>query len=151
MPPAFAEAYDLTRIDRAASNYYKALSGTTELVVETQLCFALTLFDDGLLAREDGGNFKLYIDNGSGDVCDVTNIYIAAPGFGTYELTGIDHLGTNLYRAQSGAAGLVIETQLCLALSVFDDGILVWDFLNSQLFIDNFSGDVCDVVNVYSD
>jgi hypothetical protein len=149
-PPTFAESYELTRVDRIARNHYRARSGTTELVIETRLCLALTLLDDGLLARRDSlEEFKLYIDNTSGDVCDVADIYVAAPSLGTYDLTSIEHLDTDVYRADSGGVGMVIETQLCLALPVYDRGILVWDVLGSQLLIENFSGDVCDVVAVY--
>jgi hypothetical protein len=149
-PTVPAETYELTNVDRVASNLYKADSGSTQLIIETSLCLALTLRDDGLLVRSDSGGFQLFIDNSSGDVCDVRDIYAAAPEFGTYDLIGVQHVATDIYKAQSGLVDIIVETQLCLELPAFNDGVLIWDALGSQLLIEGPSGGTCDVVNVYT-
>jgi hypothetical protein len=69
--------------------------------------------------------------------------------FGSYALTQINRLDLNLYEARSGLATLLIETRLCLVLTLLDDGILDWQgSFGSTLFFDTFSGDVCDVNEV---
>ncbi len=68
--------------------------------------------------------------------------------FGTYDLWNIDRIDTNLYQARTVGADLLIETRLCLALTLLDDGILTWrGVAGSELSIDNFSGDVCNVAD----
>lgn len=49
--PAPAQTYTLSAIDRVATNFYKARSGATELVIKTSLCLALTTRNDGLLIQ----------------------------------------------------------------------------------------------------
>ncbi len=149
--PDSAVTYELSNIDRVGSNLYKAVSGSTQLLIETRLCLALTLRDDGLLVESDTGTTQLYIDNSSGDVCDVATVYAAAPPFGTYELIGIQNEATDIYRAQSGLVDVIVETQLCFAYPGFANGVLVWEFVGAQLLIDDFSETACDVVNVYTE
>jgi hypothetical protein len=147
-PPA--ETYNLSRIDRVGSNIYKANSGATSLMIETRLCLALTLRDDGLLIKGNDGEYQLFIDNSSGDVCDVAEIYASTTSFGTFELFGLQSAVTDVFRAQSGLASLIIETQFCYEYPAYDDAVLVWQGVGSQLIIEGLSDAVCDVVNVYS-
>jgi hypothetical protein len=148
--PLPAETYNLSRIDRVGSNIYKADSGGTALVIETRICLALTLRNDGLLLKGDDGSYQMFIDNGSGDVCDVADIYVSTTSFGTFDVFGLQSVVTDMFRAQSGLANLFIETQFCYEYPAYDDGVLLWQGVGSQLIIQGLSDAVCDVVNVYS-
>jgi hypothetical protein len=44
---------------------------------------------------------------------------------GAYQLTGIDRVDTDAYRAQSGASTVLIRTRNCQVLTMMDSGALV--------------------------
>lgn len=147
-PPPPGETFELTGVERSATDLYSARSGANDLYIETRSCSESASSDDGLLIIEDAGDSRLFIE-GSG-ICDVTDLYFADTPFGTYDLTRVDRAASNVYRAQIGGSNLVIETRLCLALTLpLDKGILIWQGIGSQLFFDNGSGDVCDAADVY--
>jgi hypothetical protein len=134
-------------IERLDSQLYRARTSTADLYIETRSCFEFPGVGGGAIVRQASGAVQLIIE-GAG-ACDVTDLYFSDPPFGTYTLSRIDRVNSNLYRAESGAAKVFIETRLCLALTLLDDGLLAWQGIGSQVFIDNSSGDVCDVVEVY--
>jgi hypothetical protein len=145
-----AEIYALSGLNRADSDFYTADSGSDELMIETRFCSAYPYNDDGYLAVLDNGTVQMIVDDSSSDVCDVAGVYVAAPAFGAYELTGIQREAANIYRAKSGLIDLIIQTRYCYEYPVFDDGVLVWNYSGSQLLIEDSSSSACDVVNVYS-